>query len=381
MPGTGFDLNNTQTFDLWKDTLPSLEWDDKSQISYLLGQQNYVLADKMIDTENQTADGGTNLKWQMVYAAGAGLTWTRPGQVRVVTSSNGVTEMTMAWAGAYGHYVLNAAELRSNMSSKSQLKKHVNIVRARATEAALADFDSALWCLPDTTDNMKPAGIPYWLPPITAAQVTAGTGEGAFQGANPPGFSDCAGIDFTDATFARGLSWNFSWNNSDGLTCEDDLRRMAKAYRNINFRVPRKMVDTVQAPKRRFAVYCDETVVEQYGAMARRRGDDISKDPTAMYGVGWDATEGAPIFQHMPVEHAATLTKAADTTARGSHPIYFLDFARLFFVFEKGAKFNEDGPYKTAEQPDQFIHYTDVSGNTKCTNRQAAGACGCYPVN
>jgi len=367
---SGMDLNNTETYDLWKVTLPNLQWDDKVKMYYLMGQQNYTLADKWFFKEKVQSEGGTNIKRQVIYRDGEGLTWTRPGATRTAASSDGVAEVTIPYAGAYGQYSITTAEIQRNIGL-SALKKIVNVARARGVVAAIKDLDDALWGLPDTTNNLKPRGIPYHLVPITGAQVTAGTGAGAHQGTYASGFSDWQGLAVSTTVYPRARSYNGQWTNSGAEITQEDIRRIARMFRRLRFSVPGKMAGDVKTLPYRTSIYTDETVIENLGNVLARKNDNIGTNVIRWYGLGVDGND-APILYQTPIEWAAALD-TADATNRGGHPLYMINNACFYPVTEKGCELDEALAPPDRWQPDVILHYLELSFNTVCENRQIAG--------
>ena len=369
MPTSGVDLNNETTLDLWKTTLSSYDWENKD-MEYLFPQHAFLVVDQIFTKDKKQMDAGTQLSREIIYREGGSVTWGNPGAVRTRSTMDVVTTISAPWATAWDQHSILAAELRRNRG-RSKLKNLATTRRQGCMMNFATSLDSRMWGMPSTANNVYPYTIPYYLPPITGAQVTAGTGAGAHQGSNPSGFSTTMGLDASSDTYSRWRSYNGTWSNSGAEITEEDLLRMGRMFRRLQFKAP-TLVDDLRSPKfSKFRCYADETIVDAYSAAMRRLNADIGIDPTRAYGAGMSAS-GDPTFKGHPIQWTEPLD-TADATYRGANPLYFVNADYLFPVFEEGCYFAEDTPMRSVDQPDLFTTWVELGFQTMCENRQLLG--------
>lgn len=368
MPYTGVELNTDTTLDLWKLTLKSYKWSDKT-CDYLFPLHHFVVADLWMAKDKIVPEPGTEIKRQVIYRENGSATFVNPGEVRERATLDVVAEINLPFIGQIASHSILAAEVRRNVG-RAQLKKLATGRRQTAMVDMLKSLESRAWAMPDTSGNKYPHGIPYWIVPITGAQATA-TPAGAHQGGNPTGFSDCAGLSAADATYARWKSYNGTWDNSTGDITETCLERMGRMFRRLKWRAP-AMVDDLKQPKfQKLRMYTDETIIDAYSRAMRKGRDDLSIDPTMGYGAGL-SSQGDPVFKGFPLIWVEELD-TADTTNRGANPLYMINHDYFYPVVETGCYFREDVPMRTVDQPDVFTTWVDLNFNFLCENRQLGG--------
>jgi|GEM_PF-2334931 len=370
MAYSGVALNRSDSFDLWKVTTRNYDWDDKS-MDYLFPQREFLVVDQWFQKDRMQQDPGTEIERQVVYRENGSTTFYDPGETRTSSSMNVVAVLRLPYVSCYAEYSALDAEIRRN-AGRAKLKGILSSKRGTAKMDMAVTLDEKGWDMPDTANNKLPHGIPYWIVPITGAQVTAGTASGAHQGQNPTGFSTCANIDASDSTYSRWRNYNAGWTNSSGEITEEDLLRLGKMRRSLKFKSPHIVADIHKPMYSKFRHYTCETIIDSYSAALRRLKDDIGgNDPARYYGAGM-ADTGEPMFFGSPV-HLAEPLDTADTTNRGAYPWYSLNHDYFYPVVEQGMYFSEDGPWRTKEQPDLYTTYVELAFNFLCTNRQLAG--------
>jgi hypothetical protein len=375
MAGEG--IANANLYDLWKATLEAFEWDDTTTMEVLLPRQQWFVCDEyMPQHEFET---GTQIKRQVQYAEGTA-TWVRPAMERTRSANRFITDFTAPWVGIYGEHSITAAELRRNRS-KARLKNLSVSRRIGARLGILKEIEQRLFQLPDSaTDDLHPRGFFYYLVPITLAQVAAGT-TCEYQGQNPTGFSDCAGIDASSATYSRWRNLNASWAANDGTVTEADVQMMGKVFRRSNWRVPPQVSDIKPGSlAAKMRLLAPETFIDNYSRFVRQQNDNLGPDGGRFYGAGI-GNNGEPLFKSMPIAWCKDLDSptTSDLTARGYYPLVGLNLTHFTPIFEEGMYFVEDAVAKDWRQPDVFTTMTDCSFQNFCSNRQQAGFVISYP--
>ncbi len=366
---SGVALNTDQTLDVWKVTLESHQWKNKD-LDYLFPLHNWVALDLMFAKDRIVPESGTQIKRQLIYRENGSTRWVNPGEVRTRSTIDVVTEITLPFVGAAGEHSILSAEIRRN-ANRAKLKSLAAARRATATMDMGVELESKFWAMPETSNNKYPYGMPYWIVPITGAQVTAGTDSGAHQGGRPAGFTAVAGIDPEDATFSRWQSYNASWSNASADITETDVQRMGKMFRHLKWRAPMIATDVKQPKFDRLRIYTDETIIDNYSKFVRTQRDDLGSDGGKYYGAGLNGS-GEPLFKGLNLIWVEELD-TADTTNRGANPLYMINHNYYYPVVEEGTYFREDVPMRSVDQPDLFTTWVDLNFNILCDNRQLGG--------
>lgn len=373
-------ISSDKLYDLWKVTLEAYDWADTENLSVLLPRYHWFICDDyMPQHEFET---GTQIKRQVQYAEGTA-TWTRPAKERVRSASRYITDFTAPWVGIYGEMTLTAAEMRRNMG-KAKLKSLRKSRRIGSRLGILKEIEQRMWMVPDSsTDDLHPRGFPYYLVPITLAQVAAATYV-AYQGRHPSGFSDCGGIDCaTTETYARWRNLNAAWTNNGGSITETDMKRLGQVFRRMHWSVPKQASDIRDnAALRKLRIGTTEAVLDSYSRFVRQQHDNLGADGGRFYGAGI-GQNGEPTFKGYPITWVEDLDNTAAAvlplTVCGYNPWYFLNLGVFKPIFEEGMFFVEDTPPRDWRQPDVFTTFTDCWFQNFCENRQSAGAVVSYP--
>ncbi len=372
---SGVPLTTDESFDLWKVTLEAWDWENKD-IEHLLDKHQYVVVDQWFREDKVEQEGGTQIKRDVIYREDGEAEFVLPGQVRDRSSMNVVAQITMPFCLMVKQHSVTEFEMNANRG-REQLKKLVGTKR-QVTHKSVADtLESRLWQLPDVTDNTKPRGVPYWVVPITSSQRTAhGVAEtktGALQGENPSGFSDCAGIDASDDTYARWRNWNDSWTNADADITEEDLVRLGRMHRHMRFQAPITMADIEKRSFQKTRLYACEDVIDNISKAARAQNDQLGSDVGRYLGAGVTQT-GVPTFRGLPLIWIEALD--SDTTL----PLFMLNHDKFYPVVRQGMWLREGSPMRDVSQPDVFTTWIDNEFNTLCINRAEGGGMISYPA-
>ena len=356
--------------DMIATTQSKEKWD--GQWVYLRGRHDYPLLNLFFHGAGMpdTISGGKSVKWNAQYRENGQSQATRPGMIRERQLVQTMTTAELGWVQAYGSYGILKREMLENWGDQ----QIINLVKTKR-EAGLRDLantlEPILWNAgSSSTDDLAPAGISYWLPPITGAQVLAGTGAGAHQGTAHTSFSNTAGIDASDAAYARWCSYNDTWSNSSGEVTEEDLRRMGRAWRRAHFKNPIGL-GTAAVPTIKLFLGACETIVDSFSSAARRNNDETGADPAKYYGAGLSA-DGAPIFKGTPLVWCEDLDAHADYTAAG-YPLVGLNLDEWKPRVFRDCNFVEELQPVFRDQPDLFVTDIDLMYQISVWNRQACG--------
>ncbi len=257
----------------------------------------------------------------------------------------------------------------------------------------LEAMEAAYYRIPILTGAHKtPHGLPYWLRCITAAQVTAGTDGGAWQGANPVVHgddnsgtpttgSDWLGIDISASKYAGLRNWNAGWDATAAGTVtmsETNLERIADAMRNTNITVPTvlqsKGLDPIQASG--LKMMTDGYIIKELGRVGRANNDSLGSN-AIQYMVS--STGTGVTLNGMPVHWSRELddspTDDENVNAYGYHPLYMVNNNYMSLRY-RTQKWLRERPVARDELhvPDKAVIYTDTTCNFCATDTQRLGA-------
>jgi len=376
-------IPNDKLYDLWRFTLEA--YDYSTDFAVLLPRHQWLICDAYLAPGNIEYETGTQIKRQVQYAEGVAH-WHRPAASRTRSSGRFLTEFTAPWVGIYGEMTMIAAELRRNLG-KARLKNLRTSRSIAADLGILKEIEQRMWMLPDSaTDDLHPRGFPYYLKPMTSAQLTthttAGTSPVGYEGQNPSGFDDCGGIDASSSTYSRWRNLCGSWTNTSAAITETDMIRLGQMWRRMHWRAPKKASDLDSPAFSKLRIATDEAIVDAYSRFVRQQNDDLGVDGGRFYGAGLNEA-GEPTFKGLPLTWVEDLDNtSADTTeltTKGYHPWYWLHLGVFKPIFERGMFFTEDTPPRDWEQPDVFTTFRDCAFQNFCENRQQAGGVMSYP--
>jgi hypothetical protein len=318
---------------------------------------SYVAVSSLWQESKRKIDGGTGISDRVAVDNNGAAKHVHPGEPTNPTIVNNLRSIFIPWKSGQTDWSVLDAEYHENKGQSTKLIDLVKERRARAMESMVETLEDAFWADPDASNDRIPYGIQYYLPPITGAQVTAGTGQGAHQGEHASGFSDCMGLDAS--TYTRWQSYNATWDTSDGSITEEGVRRIARMLRRLKWKAPR-LVGDMSDTQMDMKLVAEETIYENICSRARQQNDDLGPDVTMYYN--------QPLVSGTPVEWVEQLD---DTSL--SYPMYAVNMNYLITTVLSGIDFKESAPLRDTTQHDVATSYVDVRYNYRTTNRQRLG--------
>ena len=356
-------LSNDTLIDLLKTALPNLPMDGKFEL--LQKYNTYPVCNQWFKQDKATFDSGTSIVRNVQLTENGSAKLTRPYAPSSPAVVDVQARLRANWTQATADFSISRQETMRNRNTE----RIVDLLKTRRA-AAYADLCNLLeeyaWAAPSSTgDDLTPLGIPYWLVPATIAQQTAGTG--AHQGGNPSGFSDCGGIDASATKNARWRNYNDTWADASGDITDDEVTKITKMLRRLQWEVPVFVTDANQPQYSRTRLYSCETTLQALETRARAQNDNLGFD------VGRYA--GSTFVKNIPIAWAQLLDDATvqGDTVLGTNPFVAInhDYFQPFVM--EGDFFRETGPMNDRNQHDVFTTFVDLQFNYICTNRQKAG--------
>jgi len=281
MPGINIDpVAVTQTpYDIVKVTLA--HYPNRSKLTVLQELHDFPFMNRWMDPSRRRTASGIAIAEDVVIDGNGSAKMVRPFETHVPNVNNVVAKLQVPWRGCQADWSLEKREILQNSGSQAKLTQLNKIVKVRR---AAADLDLAnllegrAWQAPNSSsDDLNAHGVPYWLVPITSAQVAASAG-GNHIGANPTGFSDVGGIDASASKYALWKSYADVWDNNTPTCTENDVRKMVRMHRRLKFRTPKNARDWESDAYSDFQGYLSEARLEAFEEKARANNESLGAD-------------------------------------------------------------------------------------------------------
>ena len=224
----------------------------------------------------------------------------------------------------------------------------VDLIKTKYTAMMVSWFElleQILWTKPEDSSDLKtPYGIAYW--------VTKAATEG-FNGLNPVGFSDRAGISSTDYPRFKNYAAKYAT-----VEKEDLVRKMRTAHRRIKFRSPVSHT-TPDLGNMGNGIYLNDTVIGLLEEILETQNMNLGNDLASK--------DGKTLFKGTPLTYAPKLDDDS------SDPIYMLDWKSLACGVMEGWENNLSKPMPVPDMHNVRRVDLDASLNLVCTDvrRQA----------
>lgn len=362
-------LTNQEAHDLLVITQGAII--EKGLLTVLQSRHNFPVMNQWFK-KHETVEGGTMLEKQIMVNPRGAFQFTRPYAASVGGVTQSMATLRAPWALAEGRYDISQQEIDMNRSDRGMIK----IVKTRRAPCELATAEGmevAGFGLPTAAQiagpHPPPYGLQYWIVPITGAQVTAhaaavvATTEkacdtGTHQGANPSGFSDCAGLNASLEVNALYRNYNDVWSNSDCLVTEDDVDKMIRLVAKLKFDVPMNATDWASEANT-YRAYCSYARWAAMNRKARENNDSLGPDLSKFHG-------------QVVVAGVATAWNE-ELDAVTSDPWIAVDLSQFKAFVLAGNFFRETAYAPVAAQPDVHSTITRTMFQFLCPDRRRAG--------
>ena len=297
-----------------------------------------------------------------------------PGQTRTATLTTGTAVGEVPYANLGFEIAWVDDQLRSQPSGK-KIVDELKRITIQKTSKFLHGLDADVMDLP-ASDSLAPTdgtavelfGYPYWGTRITAAQnAVPATSAGAFQGANPTGFSKKANIDLSSSTYALLRNYCAGWGNSTGALTEEGIMRLAEMFYQMNFVVPEMLTDYKAPQFRNKQLLAGRTVIENIKKYARAQKDNMSGDVGELAGTA--------IMFGTPVKRIQALDSDVYNT------LYMVNKDLFKFRYDPGRWFYKREPITPDKQPDTRVIYVETKGQLILEDMQKGIAVMSLPEN
>ena len=356
-------IDSQSQYDLLKTTLKN--YPHKGTLTVLQERHNFPIMNRLFRDDRMMIRGGTAISEKLMIDENGAAKMTQPYAIHEGNVVDVMATMEMPWRQAQTSWDLEKGEIIRNASGQMTGNSAVQIVdivkvRRASSDLSLANLMEDLgWKAPtSTTDALNPYGIFYWLPPITSAQVTTGSG-GDHIATNPVGFSTTAGIDASDETYKLWKAYCDVWDNNTPTCTDDDVRKMVRMHRRLRFQVPMNARDWQADTFSDYQGYCSEDRLEAFEERARANNESLGADLGKFSGQ--TVIKGTPL----------NWTEEIDDVA--SDPLVLLNHKHWKVFVLEGDNFAESVEKGGRSQHRVTTAFTDISFNIGTLNRRLCG--------
>lgn len=314
------------------------KWSDIS-----LSLQNYVALPNILKSQKVVVDGGYGLQWN-VQVRNAGLArnvglWE--------TDSVNVQDVMVNASAPWRHTTVSYAIEKHEVSINSGPSRIVDLVQVRRHTAMndLAEImETNFWSKPtDSTDTVKPFGVPYWIVKNNST---------GFNGGNPSGFTAGAG-GLSSSTYANWSNYTAQYT---AVTKDDLIRKARAAAYKTNFIAPNPNPNYARGESQRFGHYMNYATLASLEEILEAQNQNLGNDLASK--------DGMTMFRRLPCTPVAYLD--ADTT----NPWYGIDWSVFQPSFLSGWYMNEVTMPPLSNQHNVIVTHIDNSYNFQCFNRR-----------
>jgi len=308
--------------------------------------QEFVALPNILKKEKVKFDSGTHIQWDVLVDAGGAARHVRLFEEDVLAATDGMKQAVIPWRNTTTNYIFERREVAMNRNP-ARIVDLVQVRRAQGMIKLAEKLEEAFWGRPaDSTDDVTPFGVPYWL-----VKWPTGTTTPGFTGGNPPGFSSGAG-GLSSTTYPTWANWAGQYTQ---VTKDDCVDKMREAFVKTRFVSPIKY-PTMDRGRARCELFTNYNVLQQLERIGENQNENLGRDIASM--------DGMIMFRRCPVRWVPQLDSDA------SDPIYGIDWSTFAPVFLRGEYLNESNPKALDLQHTTIAVHVDMTWNTRCHNRR-----------
>lgn len=333
------ELTDSQIKDLMLGTLNELGRGRFTQIAQEL--QEYEVMSNLLKKEKVIFDSGKGIQRTIMTKVGGTFRHVGLHSQDEVNISDLLDKINITWKHGTAYWAWERREMLENRG-KALI---VNIIKPRRA-AAMIDIaqgmEEAFFAAPDPSDKLVPYGIKYWI----VKNSTLG-----FNGGNPTGFGNCAGIDSDEVP---------AWKNYTGeytdISKLDLVKKLRKAHRKTNWKSPVTIQDFRGPMGQKRRLYVNEETLSDIEDLGEAQNENLGRDIASM--------DDQIVFKKHPIVWVPYLDD--DST----NPVYMIDRSTFYPVILKGDYMRETEPEKAPKQHNTFVIYVDITYNYLCIDRR-----------
>lgn len=307
-----------------------------------LSYQRYIVAEDFLNDKKMSVTGGPNIRAELqvrntgTYEKSG---WFATTQTKIVDMMENIT---VPWTMAR---VSMAYSIYEDVWQQGP-QRIVSYIKARKqamNNDLVEGLEFALWDAPTGPNEkpMSPWGMSHWF--------QRSTGDFGFNGQNPSGFSDMAGLDATMYPNWRNGTFSYS-----AYTHDDFYGKLAEAMHKSHFTPPRSYAE-IAGGKPQYQLRTSYNVVNQFFLAQTAANDNLRMDIGKWYK--------GPLFRGVPVEWVPVLDNPASPVYDATDPIYGIDRTSLKMFYREGREKTFHPPMRDSSQPDVIKQFVDLQWN------------------
>lgn len=345
-------LSMSDLVDLTRTTLEDLP---KMTFEQPQKYQDYPALNRFLNMGFEISNGW-GIRRNIVLAETGTAQHVRLYQSTQISIADRQKQITAPWAHANTYWAIERREALMNRAPAA----FVNLLQSRRNDAMmdLANLlEERAWKSVDSSsDTLNPRGICYWI-------TIGANSENGFYGGQTRDNSGNAITEVGGQTPVDLDRWCNYYSDYAGPTSADAMvKKMHEVFRKIQFKAPRIVKDLEQGPFANYVIAMDGDTLDAYTEYTRKANDQIGFD------VGSFA--GNVAFQRVPLTWVPVLD-TANTSIRGTNPIYFINFNKFKPFILSDDNFREDEPIRDVTMNNVVVTFVDLSYNYMCVDRRS----------
>jgi len=356
-------VKNSQLTDLISGTLEDLP---SQEFEVMWDNPEYEFC-RIYQNERVQIDGGTAISRRVMLNHNGAASYRRLYDTDEPSVNDTLSTITVPWCQIGTNYSWDKLEILRNANSA---KGFINLMDTRRIDGlwSLADLiEERAWKTPtNSTDDLYPYGVPYYLNMLDADSTTAGFNGQTIRYQDGTTGTSCAGLD---------ASTNAKWKNYAAIYSDVDaamIDTFRLAFLRTKFKAPINVKDPADgrvAAKRCYAGY---SLISKLMKLADQKDDNHSgKDILSNLRVD---DGGLCHINRLPVVYVSELDDVTDpVTTDTTDPLYCVDFSKFIPVVQSDYWMIESEPMTDRRQHTTFTVFLDGSHNNLCLNRRKAG--------
>ena len=356
-------VKNADLADLIESTLPDLP-EQYFEVTWTNNDYEFC---RIYQTERMEIDGGTQIERKVMLSPTGNARYRRLFDTDTPAVADVLQTITVPWCQIGTHYSWDKLELMRNRGSA---KGFIRLLETRRIDGlwSLADLiEDRAWKTPtNSSDDLFPYGVPYYLNMLDADSTTGGFNGQTIRFQDGTTSTTCAGLD--SSTNARWKNYAATYTKVDNVL----LRAFRKAALLTKFKAPLILNDPAQMRTAAKRIYTDaDTAVELQDLADQKQDNHSGKD--VLSNISSDAY-GSVYVNKIPVVYITELDGVTDPVTSGATaPIYCIDFTKFIPYVQDGYWMEEGEPMTDRGQHTTFTVFLDGAHNNLCTNRRTAG--------
>ena len=305
--------------------------------------QEHVALPNLLSSEKVSFDSGYGVQWNLMIDHSGAARDTGLYAVDNVNVQDVMATANIPWRHVTTSYAIERREIAMNREPR----RIVDLVKVRRADAMIGlaeHMERRFWQAPTGPNDDRIFGVGYW----AVYNATAG-----FNGQNPTGFSDVAGLDSSSSDYSRWRNYTAQYS---AVTQADLIKKWREAAVKTLFKPLAAAAVPTYNGGDRYGYYVNYNVLGTLEEELRQQNDNLGNDIAPK--------DGEVIFRRVPVTYVPYLDNAS------GDPVYGINWGVFQPVFLSGEYMRETGPEVASNQHTVMNTFVDCTLNIRCTNRR-----------